>query len=322
MTQSAVEPFGEFNPLLSAEASESTSYLHALDEACGSNCYRPLVSGKPGFANVPAGTQFGEEEACEPKATGAGGATAVFCGPEFLGASVDLSHVVLTSPQALTPGGPTGGGLYEWSEGALEAVSVLPGSPGAPTQGVVRLGGLVNSRSAHGAISSDGSQIEWTSAGALYQRDMTAGPSGETVQLDQAEESEGTPCTGCVSGGATFQFANADGSRVLFTDENKLSSDSGAVHEAKADLYECRIVLNPKPSCELSDLTPANGEEGAGVLGGILGASEDGEEVYFVATGRAERRKQRRQEPDVGPTEPVPAPRSEHELHRDAVGQG
>ena len=83
-----------------------------------------------------------------------------------------------------------------------------------------------------------------------------------------------------------FQLAAADGRRVLFTDENKLTSDSGAGPE-HADLYECRIVTNPKPSCVLTDLTPSHGvgKEGAQVQGSILGASADGSYVYFVAKG-------------------------------------
>ena len=66
LSLSAVQPFGQFIPELSEEASESTAYLHALGESCASHCFRPLVTGKAGFANVPEGTQFGEDELCVP----------------------------------------------------------------------------------------------------------------------------------------------------------------------------------------------------------------------------------------------------------------
>jgi DNA-binding beta-propeller fold protein YncE len=280
---SAVQPFGEFNPLLSEEASESTAYLHELSESCAGSCFQPLVSGKPGFANVPPGTQFGEEQACKPKETGT--ATKVFCGPAFLGASEDLAHIVLSSLTALTPGGPAPG-LYEWNQGRLSPVSVLPDE----TTVAGDLGGFA-SEAARGAIAKDGSLVVWTSPSpsALYDRDIAA---EKTIQLDQAEEVAGSPCGGCESGGGIFQLASADGSRVLFSDFHKLTGDSGASPspgKEKADLYECQIVPEPTPHCVLSDLTPKRvqgaEEEGAGVLGRVLGASEDGSYLYFVAEG-------------------------------------
>ena len=132
--------------------------------------------------------------------------------------------------------------------------------------------------STRGAISSDGERIFWEAKQNLYLRDMAR---GETLQLDQAEG-----CAGCTSGGGHFQIASADGSRVLFTDENKLTEGSGA-GVGKRDLYECQIVASGEgeESCKLSDLTPKHGAEGADVRGGVLGASEDGAAVYFVANG-------------------------------------
>ena len=67
LTLAAVQPFGEFIPQLSAEASESTAYLRSLEEGCGAGCFKPLVTGKAPYANVPAGTQFGEAAECQPK---------------------------------------------------------------------------------------------------------------------------------------------------------------------------------------------------------------------------------------------------------------
>jgi DNA-binding beta-propeller fold protein YncE len=289
LTESVVQPFGEFIPQLSKEASESTAYLHDLNGSCASDCYHPLVTGKTGFANVPAATEFGEEESCKPHPSGV--ATPIFCGPEFVGASEDLSHVVLRSKAELTPGVGTAGQngqlwqLYEWSGGALAPVSVLPG--GGPAAGAT-LG--LDENAARGAISSDGSRIAWEAQSKLYLRDMTLGGTGETVQLDKAET-----CAGCTSGGGHFEFANTEGSRVFFTDVNALTSDSGAHPKASpqpiADLYECQIVIEgEKLTCKLKDLTPKrvtteHGEEGADVQGSILGASSDGSYVYFVADG-------------------------------------
>jgi hypothetical protein len=288
LTLSAVQPFGEFVPQLSKVASESTAYLHDLTTPAGSctpasSCYVPLVTRANDTADPFQ--PFGEEELCKPKV---GGGSKVFCGPEFVGASVDLSHVVLRSTAELTPGvGAAGqiGQLYEWSGGALAPVSVLPG--GGPAAGAT-LG--LDDKAARGAISSDGSRIAWEAEGDLYLRDMTLGAAGETVQLDKAET-----CAGCTSGGGQFQFANEAGTRVFFTDVNALTSDSGADPKASplpiADLYECQIVVEGgKLTCKLTDLTPKHvtpehGEEGAGVLGEVLGASANGSYIYFVAEG-------------------------------------
>jgi DNA-binding beta-propeller fold protein YncE len=277
----AVQPFGEFNPLLSEEASEPTAYLHVLSGACDVACFRPLVTGKEGFANVPPGTEFGESKQCEPSSKGA----SIFCGPEFVGASDDLSHIVLRSKAALKVGAGVAQ-LYEWSSGVLSQISLLPGPGGESASEPVL--GFHKDQLTRRAISTDGTRVDWEAAGDLYSRDVSR---QETVQLDNAEpacEAEPGP-EKCTSGGGEFQIASADGSRVFFTDTHRLTKDSGAEPEGAnvlADLYECRIVVEGgELGCDLTDLTPANGVEGAGVQGQLLGAGEDGERLFFVATG-------------------------------------
>jgi hypothetical protein len=283
LSNSAVQPFGEFVPELSEEATESTAYLHNLGGSCGSFCFHPLVTGKAGIANVPAGTVFGEEELCRPAAEGN---AFLVCGPQFLGATEDLSHVVVKADDAaLTPGSDAIGGLYEWSGGQqLAPVSVLPGQEAATRESGL---GSLGSISARGAISSDGERIAWTreKTETLYLRDMAR---EETVQVDAAQ----TGCGSCGSGKGKFQVASADGSKVFFIDHSKLTTDSGAAPgggtptDGQFDLYECRITIEAdKLHCDLHDLTPKHGEEGAAVQGGILGASKDGSYTYFVAEG-------------------------------------
>ena len=79
---------------MSPEASEATPYLRAdyldgnVDEHCQTSCYEPLVTK----ANTRAGAVFGEEQGeCE-----------IICGPRFVDATPDLSHVVLKSTVQLT----------------------------------------------------------------------------------------------------------------------------------------------------------------------------------------------------------------------------
>lgn len=251
-----VEPFGSFLPGLSPEASEPTPLVRSLDPSCAVSCSRPLVTSKPGYANVPAETVFGGqvEGRCAP----------LFCGPEFVGATADLSHIVLTSKVALKAGAGSEQ-LYEWSNGELSLVSVLPNGTAAlgPELGATRSGDF------RGAISSDGSRVIWTDAlGVLELRDLTL---GKTVQLDTAESS----CVAenkCRSGGGQFQLASADGSKVFFTDVNPLTKQS-----SESDLYECEMVVSGgQLECKLSDLAKS--------AVGVLGASEDGSYLYFVAS--------------------------------------
>ena len=78
-----------------------------------------------------------------------------------------------------------------------------------------------------------------------------------------------------------------NGSRVFFTEEKELTVDSGASYEKK-DLYVCEVKVGEasgKLECDLNDLTPQSAGESAEVQGTVLGASEDGSSVYFVANG-------------------------------------
>ena len=275
---SVVQPFGQFNPDLSEEASEQTAFLHDLSIPCGTHCFRPLVTGRVPFANVPEGTQFGEDERCEPRV---GFEAGTVCGPKFLGASEDLSHMALSATAPLTPGAAVGA-LYEWSGGSLKPVSVPPGQEAAEEG---KLG--LESQAVRGAISSDGARISWEGKGALYERDTVLEKS---VQLDAAKAPAGEGAQEVKerekgSGGGRFQVQSADGQRVIFKDDHPLTADSGAV-AGKADLYECQITIEEgELACALSDLTPKHGGESAEVQGGILGASADASTIYFVAKG-------------------------------------
>lgn len=211
------------------------------------------------------------------------------------GATPDLSHVVLRSEKA-NPG------LYEWTgndaeEGTLQPVSVLPQSEGGTLVSTefAGLGGtkgeFSSSEDVRNAISDDGSLVAWSdfqNGVHLYLRDTQL---GETIQLSHPG-----------GGDAIFQTASADGSKIFFTDDERLTLDSGAT-EKEPDLY----VFEPEVagghlSGSLTDLTP-QGTQGNGDVvstdesdGGVIGATEEiasaeepGEEgssnVYFVADG-------------------------------------
>ncbi|HTQ68048.1 MAG TPA: NHL repeat-containing protein [Solirubrobacteraceae bacterium] len=229
--------------------------------------FLPLVSK----LNAPGGEEFG------------GGAQE---GLIFLGATSDLAHVVFASYSA-SPG------LYEWSgaKQQLELVSALPdGTQLPPVENAATLGGTGGIHAIH-AISDDGSRVFWTSNRFgtlhLYVHDAVTHKSLQLDSVQPETKDVGSPQ-------AVFQTASADGSRVFFTDTERLTPDSKAGSGGKPDLYvaELRRPSAGAPLIEtLKDLTPEGPFGGGGqVLApgastGVLGASEDGSYVYFVANG-------------------------------------
>ena len=260
LSGAVVEPFsptGKAEPPLAEGTAQSTVYLR--DNATGA--FLPLVTE----ANTAPGTQFGRKF-------------------NFVSATRDLTHIVFTSTIALTGPG-SAGGLYEWSEGELHFISLLPGNTTPSTPAELGYFGRVFPH----AISDDGSRVIWTKKeentgrGHLYMRDVA---HGETIKLDAAQgvsEPE--------KGSAQYQAATSDGSRVFFTDKQRLTPDStaeAAQGTGKSDLYECLIVeVGGKLTCNLSDLTVAHNEgDHAAVQNFTLGVGDDGSDIYFVAQGR------------------------------------
>jgi DNA-binding beta-propeller fold protein YncE len=201
------------------------------------------------------------------------------------GATADLSHVVFRSET----GRP---GLFEWTgneaeEHTIQPVSVLPGATAVMPTPQAGLGGSAGEKQAtvdvRHAISEDGTLVYWTrfSEGVhLYVRDTQL---KETLQLSTGE-------SGGVVAHAVFQTASKDGSKAFFTDSQRLTPDSGA-EEGKPDLYVFEPeIVGGHLAGKVTDLTP-QAHEGADVLarsefaGGVIGASEDGSYVYFVANG-------------------------------------
>jgi hypothetical protein len=204
--------------------------------------------------------------------------------------------------------------LYDSVGGRLHQVNVLPdgtsqGHPFAVAGGRVSIHNGVEHNFASD-VSADGSHVFWTdlNTGALYARENAAQEQSTveaerctepgkacTVQLDAAEAgcvAEG----GCEGGGGVFWTATGDGSKAFFTDCHRLTEASTAVATGEckeqlpngepastgADLYEYDLATR-----RLTDLTVdhnASDPLGADVQG-VVGASEDGSHVYFVATG-------------------------------------
>jgi hypothetical protein len=264
-----VEPTGA-TPL-SSQASERTPYRRGL-----SGEYTPLVTA----GNVPPGTQFGGEESKEQPEHFTGGVLAVAAAP-------DLSHIVLSSPQALTPGFVSGGksSLYEWSGGSLQLISILPPNgkgeeKPAAESGFQSFVGEQDNMVRH-AVSRDGTRIVFEAENAgLFVRDLSR---QETVRLDLTEKG----ARGAGGGErAVFQDASSNGTKIFFTDAARLTT-SATAKEGEPDLYMCELhLVAARLACGLTDLTvDRNAGEAANVLGAVLGVDEAGRYVYFVANG-------------------------------------
>jgi hypothetical protein len=258
LSRAIVAPWGAFAALAGEETSptgsERTPYSRAnlTCQATPATCYTPLVT-HPGDDTTEPFVPFGGDEQV---ASLLGAVAAV-------GATPDLSHVILESTVPLTSA-PAGcvhsvaisvviSCLYEWSAGQLRLVSVLPGEQVGVGGKLGAPGGTFDVRN---AISDDGSRVVWSAeTETLYMRDTAR---GETVQIGGGE--------------AKFAGASSDDSKVFFT-------QGGKYHE---DLYVFEVTSDEGEPLA-GKLTRLS--EGAEVQGTVLGASEDGAYVYFVANG-------------------------------------
>jgi hypothetical protein len=224
----------------------------------------------------------------------------------FAGASQEFSHVIFEADDSLVAGAPSGvQNLYEETAGQVQLVGVLPDGV-IPTGGATPGGGIkASGEEAHElehAISQDGSDV-------LFEAAADGGPPdepqvGDTELYDRIDGAHtvevSAPAPGatptkcettagaCDPQPAQFWAASADGSVVYFTSKAALTKQSHTGAEPANpgnDLYRYEVG-----GARLTDLTPDafyEGREepnGANVLG-VVGASEDGAYVYFVAEG-------------------------------------
>ncbi|HEX3911742.1 MAG TPA: hypothetical protein VHW67_13685 [Solirubrobacteraceae bacterium] len=205
-----------------------------------------------------------------------------------LGASTpDLKHIGLITSEGLIERSAE---EAEPGEGHLRTVSIFPS--GQAATGILGFGTTFKPagqvfQGARNVISRDGSRVAWGQeiAGAnfhLYQTEFKEGNT-ETAQVDEPNEEAGlaAPSTPPLP---VYQTSSIDGSRLFFTDNQRLTSNASKEDEFSGDLY---VFERGKPAGErLTDLTPTlSASESAAVLAGVIGAGEDGSYVYFVANG-------------------------------------
>jgi hypothetical protein len=257
LSRGALQPFGNFYPL-SPEATESTPYLRTdylngdVNDHCQTSCYRPLVTR----ADTREGVVYGEAEPSD------GECSHFICGPKIVYATPDLKYVVLAtdgnsafSQLTSAPIVPGQYAFYEWSEGQLQPLYLLPRDEGGNGVSAGPLG-----PSTYHQLSDDGS-VFFVYNGHLYLHDFA---KGESVRLDVAQ---GTvePSVGA----AQFLYASSEGTRVFFTDPEQLTPAPGG------GVYECTVVeTQGTDKCELAltglpDYT-------------LVGGSEDASYLYFT----------------------------------------
>jgi len=283
LSKAFVEPRSG-TPLSPEATPERTPYLRANAEP---PVYTPLVTSKEPYANVPPGTEFGGglNSSGQEFSTGA---------VKLAAASPDFRHFALWSREVpLVEGAPEGQTLYVWSDGQIEPVSVLPPSDGGAIVGGARIGSAP--ASVDGALSENGSRVFWSAGfAALYLRynateAMSAISSGECTEPEKActvriDVKHGA-ATGLGSQEPIFQGASADGTVVFFTDTQQLTENASA---KGADLYRCELPPGSAASgcATLTNISvPVKAGESGRVQGIVAAVSDDGSQVYFVATG-------------------------------------
>jgi hypothetical protein len=190
----------------------------------------------------------------------------------FAGASTDLRHVLFVSNDALTPDAPVPPdaptawfNLYEWVDGQVRLVTILPDGTSAAHGGVP---GGTNGEPTMTAMSEDGSRIVFSPEDQqIYVRE----DGQRTVEASASHRATPDP-----SGTApAFWGASADGSQVFFSSTVALTDDAAI---GVSSLYRYDV-----DSDRLTDLTvdlDPSAPPGGGVAS-VLGISRDGAYVYF-----------------------------------------
>lgn len=191
---------------------------------------------------------------------------------EALAATEDGSHVVVSNGE-----GVFSKGLFEWTNGGLKNVAVLP--DGTEVEGAI-LGDRRSALTSGGEnlISTDGSRLFFTVTGGAPPAGLYARDEGTHTTLISGSERAGDDPT--IPWQAEFELASKDGSIAVFRATTPLADD------ARDGLY--RWDSNDPEGERLTDITtdtdavnPQSGE----VLG-VVGASDDASSVYFVDTGK------------------------------------
>jgi hypothetical protein len=194
----------------------------------------------------------------------------------FADATADDSRIIFESSERLLPAASPGVvNLYEWTDGQLSVVGILPASeggeaplegsvagPGGPALGGVR-GGATGKFYTQDTISADGARIFFSDAGTgrIYMREPEA---ARTIPIS--------------TGPAYWQAATADGTMVFYAEGEDL-------WRFNVEKFEEGVNEKKKLESEaLAEAREALTSGAAGVLGTLGISTENDSYAYFVAT--------------------------------------
>lgn len=224
--------------------------------------------------------------------------------PKLAGASDDFRSLLFESRYPLTSDAPVGNApkLYKWDDGTVSLAGILPDGTPAPRAIAGRGAGatfpaIYTTRT----LSADGSKVIFTvgannnsRSGDLYVRDDhgTADPSDDETALVNVSErtdcADQQPCTGAPAPDpagpqpATYQAASADGTRIFFVTNQRLTDDD-ANDESDVYMYDASASTGSRLTRLSQDGNPADPD---GPSEGVVGSSRDGHYVYFIAHGQ------------------------------------
>lgn len=217
--------------------------------------------------------------------------------PRYVASSADMSRIFFESGMHLTADAPAEGvnELYEWSDGTVRVVGVLPSGEIAPDgaslgRGPATLSGR-SKVSRQNAISGDGKQVVFASGSPTQVYLRTDGAETKLISASEKAGSVGDPAPA----GATFVgSATEDGnelSKIYFVSTSELTDESFtgpeetgiALYEYDLDSGDLQdVVVSTDPANPIG----ANVEGEFGGTPGYIGAANDGEYVYFTAAGQ------------------------------------
>ena len=153
---------------------------------------------------------------------------------------------------ALTSDPAPHGGLYEWAEGQLQLVSLLPASEGGAAAAEAVFG--LAAEDFHGfaprAVSPDGSRVIWSRfSGGLYLRDTNPLSSGDpeaqtTTKIEPATSFQTAASTEAAQVFLAGPDSSPDGSYVYFTSADVLSGEQQNSHGDKAQSGATNVYLS------------------------------------------------------------------------------
>jgi hypothetical protein len=206
--------------------------------------------------------------------------------PMIAGGSADLSSILFESRFKLTADAPGNcanpddvtecpAKLYKWSDGVVTLEGILPDGTPAPSSMAGRGAGatqrVTGALYTPHVISEDGSRAIFTTPASLSEMGDVYVRENDSTTV-QVNASERHPAD--TAQPAEYWDATPDGSQVFFTSAEQLTDDDT---NSNVDLY--RFDLDAPQGSRLTRLSDAS----SGGVAGVLGTSEDGSYVYFLA---------------------------------------